>query len=126
MLGRLQGYADTLDSIVEVPWPCSRESTYAEAQARGKYLAMTMCTECHGQDLRGGPTTPSLMMAAAYSEDDFHRLLGTGVPLGGRKLQLMSDVARSRFSHLTGGELSPLYAFLQRWIKEPPPATPKR
>jgi len=82
--------------------------------AYGQYLAKTSCTECHGMDLRGSPGgTPGLSVAATYSADDFRRLMRTGVPLGGRQLRLMAEVARGRFAHFTDDEVSALHAFLQ-------------
>jgi hypothetical protein len=35
-----------------------------------------------------------------------------GVPRDGRKLELMGDVARSRFSQFTDAELAAVYAYL--------------
>lgn len=80
----------------------------------GKYLALTSCTECHGLDLRGNPdmSTPSLAIAAAYSEEDFARLMRSGEGLSGRELRRMSGVARRRFSHLTAGEIRALHTYL--------------
>jgi mono/diheme cytochrome c family protein len=79
----------------------------------GQYLARTSCTECHGNDLAGRDASPDLTIAAAYTFDDFSRLMGTGRALGDRELPVMSGVARSRFSHFTPRELAALYAFLQ-------------
>ena len=85
-------------------------------QARGEYLAMTMCNECHGLDVRGqtlfGPPTPDLAIVSAYSREGFETLLKTGVAPGGRKLGLMSLVAPDRFPDLTDDELDDLYEFL--------------
>jgi len=80
----------------------------------GKYLALTSCTECHGLDLRGDPdgSSPNLVIAATYSEEDFARLMRTGRARGDRELRLMSDVARRRFSHLTAGEIRALHTYL--------------
>ena len=80
----------------------------------GKYLALTLCSECHGLDLRGNPdgSSPNLVIAASYSEEGFTRLMRTGKASGNRELRLMSDVARGRFSHLTGGEIKALHAYL--------------
>jgi cytochrome c553 len=80
----------------------------------GKYLALTLCTECHGLDLRGNPdgSSPNLVVAATYSEEGFTRLMRTGKASGDRELRLMSDVARGRFSHLTDGEIRALYRYL--------------
>jgi cytochrome c553 len=82
--------------------------------ALGKYLAQTVCSECHGLDLRGNPdgSSPNLVIAAAYSEEGFTRLMRTGIASGDRELRLMSDVARSRFSHLTDREIRALHEFL--------------
>ena len=81
----------------------------------GRYLAQTVCTECHGSDLRGTPdgTTPSLAMVFAYSREDFERLMREGKPLGDRELGLMAGVARSRFVRFTDDELTALHAYLQ-------------
>lgn len=81
----------------------------------GRYLALTVCTECHGADLRGMPNdfAPSLALVSAYSVEDFRKLMRTGEPIGGRQLELMARVAVSRFSHLTDREISSLHAYLQ-------------
>ena len=81
---------------------------------RGRYLAMTICSECHGMTLHGDieGSTPNLAIVAAYSEEDFFRLLRTATPLGGRELGLMGLVARERFVHLTDEEVRALYSYL--------------
>jgi mono/diheme cytochrome c family protein len=79
----------------------------------GEYLAHTSCTECHGDQLEGGGHTPNLTVAAAYSPEDFMRLMRTGVPIGGRALTLMSEVARTRFTHFTDAEIAALHAYLR-------------
>jgi cytochrome c553 len=80
----------------------------------GNYLALTLCTECHGLALRGDSAigSPSLAIAAAYSEEGFRRLLRTGVASGNRELPRMSKVARRRFSHLTDEEIRALHEYL--------------
>ncbi|HEY5809208.1 MAG TPA: cytochrome c [Povalibacter sp.] len=80
----------------------------------GEYLARTSCTECHGNELHGGPATPDLLIAAAYSPEDFRKLMRTGVPLGNRELRLMSGAARSRFAHFTDAEIDSLHAYLRQ------------
>jgi cytochrome c553 len=89
----------------------------ADEAAFGRYLANTVCTECHGNDLRGSPdgSTPSLAMVAAYSRDDFELLMRTGKPLGDRELQLMADVARFRFVRFTDEEITALHGYLHAW-----------
>lgn len=84
--------------------------------AQGEYLAMTMCTECHGQNLEGENqddfAPPDLGIVAAYNFEDFAHLMKTGEASGGRELGLMTKVAKSRFSYLFEDEVAALYAFL--------------
>lgn len=80
--------------------------------ARGAYLARTVCTECHGLDLNGGQGTPDLRIAAGYSREQFVRLMRTGKASGDRELELMSSVARNRFSHFTDDEIGALHDYL--------------
>ncbi|MEO8721255.1 MAG: cytochrome c [Ginsengibacter sp.] len=79
----------------------------------GKYLAMTTCTSCHGPDLKGEPGLgPNLIIATAYKRDEFCKLLHTGIALGGRKLFLMSHVAKNNLCHLNDNEMNCIYAYL--------------
>lgn len=92
--------------------------------AQGEYLAMTMCNECHGLDVRGNTkygVTPDLAMVAAISCQDFETLLKTGVGVGGRELGLMGLVASDRFTELTQQEIDALYAYLSSLAYEPVP-----
>jgi mono/diheme cytochrome c family protein len=94
--------------------PRMRAPEPADTLAHGEYLARTACTECHGPDLEGDIRgSPDLVVAAAYSFDDFNRLLRTGVAVGNRELWMMSDVSRSRFSHFTDAEVRSLHSFLR-------------
>lgn len=81
----------------------------------GRYLTLTVCTECHGNDLRGIPFdgTPTLAIVAAYGIDDFRVLMRTGEPIGDRELDLMKEVAAGRFSHFTDREIDALHRYLQ-------------
>lgn len=81
--------------------------------AFGRYLALTSCSECHGADLGGSESglAPDLRIAAAYSPEQFTRLLREGVPLDGRELGLMKQVAVGRFSHFTDEEIAALHAY---------------
>ncbi len=83
--------------------------------AFGRYLVRSVCSECHGNDLRGAPdgTTPSLASALAYSVEDFAALMRTGMPPDGRDLGLMANVARSRFVRFTDEEIAALHGYLQ-------------
>ena len=97
------------------------------ALVRGEYLAMTACNECHGLDLRGsnGPpdiATPDLALVAAYTFEEFNRLMDEGLPRDGREtLGLMTVVARDRFVSFTPAERADLFAFLQTLITRPIP-----
>lgn len=83
-----------------------------EENAWGRYLTQTICSECHGPDLSGNSKIPNLTVAASYSLTDFKTLMKTGQPTGDRKLEMMSDVAQTRFSHLTEPEISAIHAYL--------------
>lgn len=87
----------------------------ARVREFGRYLANTTCTECHGDDLRGeiDGSTPSLAVAAAYSQEQFAVLMRTGQPLGDRELGMMGGVARSRFVRFTDEELAALHGYLR-------------
>lgn len=84
--------------------------------ALGRYLALSSCTECHGSKLSGSKgmmKTPDLRIAAAYSLEQFTRLMREGVPLGGRELGLMKSVSTGRFTHFTDDEIRALHTYLQ-------------
>jgi len=91
------------------------------ALARGEYLAMTTCNECHGLTLLADSpfddeTAPSLVVVAGYDEAAFTRLMRTGKALGDRELPMMSGVARGRFVHFTDDEVRELYAYLRHEV----------
>ena len=90
-------------------YPAPNDSNWA-----GAYLARTVCTECHGLDLRGGPRgkPPDLKIAGAYPLDAFTHLMRTGKAPGEREVGLMSQVARRRFSNLTDAEIALLHRYL--------------
>lgn len=87
--------------------------------ALGRYITSVTCAECHGADLTGIPdfeknlSTPNLIVAGGYTRADFERLMTTGVPVGGRKLRVMDNAAKRRFSMLTSHERDALYAYLK-------------
>lgn len=85
----------------------------SEPHALGAYLARTACPECHNLMLQGYPgDTPDLSMAAAYTPEQFAHFFATGEALGGRELELMSVMARNRFSNFTDDEEAALYSYL--------------
>lgn len=88
----------------------------ADPVSHGRYLAMNLCSECHGQDLNGRPVAhnaPNLAVVKGYSAEAFANFMKDGKALGGRELELMSQTARERFSVMTPAEVSAMYAFLQ-------------
>ena len=91
------------------------EATGNEA-ARGRYLARTICVQCHGTSLDGDSnpdfTSPSLRVVAAYSPEAFADLLRTGVALGGRKVGVMSEWTRENRLQFTDAEIAALYTYL--------------
>lgn len=97
----------------------------ADPITRGRHLATTACTECHGMDLEGsdGPpgTTPSLRIVASYSPDEFRTLMRTGTPRDGRDLRLMDDMSRKRFSNFTDDEVDALHIYLSLGLAQQPP-----
>lgn len=98
--------------------PLRRTGDPDSSIARGEYLAMTTCNECHGFSLRadspfGGETAPDLAIVSGYPFEDFERLMRTGKPIGGRELPMMGGVARGRFAHFTDQEVRDVYAFLR-------------
>lgn len=90
----------------------------------GKYLAVTICTECHGMDLRGqeAAQAPNLALVIAYSLADFKRLMREGIAIGDRELELMKQVSIGRFQHFTDAEIESLHAYLVTLAGEPSPA----
>lgn len=108
--GEFKTVAQLIAETVPPPDATSEEAAY------GRYLARTICAECHGTDLRGDSnpdfTSPGLQLVAAYSLESFTQLMRAGVALGGRELRTMSPVARQRFSALTDSEIAVLYSYL--------------
>ncbi len=109
-LGKFRTAAQLIASDVPPPEVAGEEAV------RGRYLARSTCSECHGSDLQGDSnpdfTSPSLQMVAAYTPEAFRDLLRTGVPLGGRTLPTMGTVARENLSQLTDAEIAALYSYL--------------
>jgi mono/diheme cytochrome c family protein len=85
---------------------------------RGRYLVTVACTECHGMDLAGHPEegTPGLVVAKAYTAEEFTRLMRTGTTRAGTESAsgLMSEMGRKRFAALTDEEVAAIKAYLDR------------
>jgi mono/diheme cytochrome c family protein len=109
-----EGYGDDLGDPVAVGAPALPP---ADGLALGKHIAMTSCPECHGGDLNGfeGEDAPSLVVAKAYTTENFERLVRTGITGEGKESRtgLMTSVARSRLAPtLSDRELKALKAYL--------------
>lgn len=91
-----------------------------------RHFVATTCSECHGPDLRGSSAVnaPDLLVAGAYSEQDFARLLRTGVAAGGRRVGLMSDIAPGRFGGLSDQQIAAIHAYLRVRADLTPPPPP--
>jgi mono/diheme cytochrome c family protein len=93
--------------------------------AFGHHLAMTNCAECHGSTLNGGEPkpelkAPDLSIVGAYDLPKFTRLMRTGVPASGKKLELMDEIARNDLSHYNDAEIAALYAYLHERAQKAP------
>jgi mono/diheme cytochrome c family protein len=113
-IGLVAGKFKTVAQLVAdtVPPPAA---TNQEAES-GRYLARTICAQCHGTDLRGAAnpefTSPDLRVVASYSSEAFRRLLRTGAAVDERDVGEMSVWARNNLSHLTEPEIAALYTYL--------------
>ncbi|WP_312166739.1 cytochrome c [Phenylobacterium sp.] len=82
--------------------------------ARGRHIARTVCSECHGSDLAGDDLEggPDLRVVGAYDAEAFATLMRTGAPISGRHLGIMTLVARDDFKVFTDAEIADLHAYL--------------
>jgi mono/diheme cytochrome c family protein len=88
--------------------------------AFGRYIAMTVCSGCHGAELEGMEDfAPDLMIAGAYTLPEFETLLTTGKPNGSRKLGLMAESAEKHFAHMTSSERAALWSYLKARADRP-------
>ena len=104
----------------EITHDAPRALRGSDPAALGRYIAMSSCTECHGQRLQGDPQgTPALMIVGGYTPSEFAKLMREGMPKDGKERKMMSPVARSRFSHFTDEEVNALYVYLVRRASAP-------
>lgn len=85
--------------------------------ARGRYLARTVCAECHEPNLGGQRDpqpgdAPDLNVAAAYDAAAFRRLLRTGKGLDRADLGLMTEAAKERLNVLSDSDIEALRNYL--------------
>ena len=86
----------------------------------GRYIAMTVCSECHNSRLHGFEGfSPSLDTAGAYEIAELERLLTTGEGKVKKELVLMSATARHRFAKFTPRERAAIVAYLKARAERP-------
>ncbi len=103
------------------------------ATAAGRRLVSIQCADCHAPDLSGGEPmpgvfSPGLSIAGAYSREQFHTLMRTGRPPGGRALNMMTKAAVDDLRHYTDAEIDQIYDYLQvraQRVTDPPPPMPQ-
>ena len=98
----------------------SRPADLGEQHQLGRYIAMTVCSECHNSELQGYTDfSPTLDTAGAYSNAELERLLTTGEGKVKKDLGLMSSSARHRFAKFTPRERSAIVAYLKARADRP-------
>ena len=114
-IGLIAGqFSSSVDAISKAVPPPPANTAQAE---RGRYLARTSCTQCHGANLGGEAHpegfAPDLAVVAAYSPEAFSELMRTGVGQGGRKLlPVMRAWAQDCLSQFTQAEVEAVYSYL--------------
>jgi cytochrome c553 len=109
------GEFKTSASAIQGLPPVSDSVDAGDPISHGRYLTMSFCSECHGQDLEGfAPiNAPPLAVVKGYTEKDFAGLLHEGIAPGGRTLKLMGPTSQARFSSFSPAEVAAIHAFLQ-------------
>lgn len=104
----------------------ARDPDRTDPLSHGRYLVMSACTECHGGNLEGSDMVkaPGLMIAAAYSKDEFAALMRTGTGVGERKLGLMGEMGRKRFAAFSDAEVDAVWTYLDAFVKQGGTALP--
>lgn len=110
--------ADLIDHDAPRPDP----AVDGDPVARGRYLSESICTECHSD---GGrirvPGSPDLIVASAYSKEDFVRLMREGITVGERDIDYhMVDASKYRYTRLYDEEVDALYAYFRSLATAPP------
>ena len=112
---------DVADHVGKAP------SDLGPDDALGRQIVSVTCAECHGTELRGkkapspdATARPDLRMVAAYSPEDFTRLMTMGKAAGNREVGLMSEAARRRYANFTPGERGAVYGYLAELARRDP------
>lgn len=92
---------------------------FASELDHGRYIVKSACTECHGSKLEGSEMvhSPNLLISAAYQDEDFTKLMRTGVGITGRDLGKMTQMGKFRFSHFTDQEIHAVRTYLKEFVR---------
>lgn len=92
-----------------------------DSVTHGRYLAESICTECHGDNGRlRVPNTPDYVIANAYTRAEFHHLMRTGEPLAARKIDYhMVDASKYRYVRFSAAEIDALYDYFRSLLDAP-------
>lgn len=89
----------------------------------GRYIAMTVCSECHNGKLQGYEGfSPSLDIVGTYNDAELARLLTTGEGKVKKDLGLMSITGKHRFSKFTDHERTAVVRYLKARADQQKPA----
>ena len=103
----------------------SRIADLGPEYAQGRHLVETVCSGCHGPDLKGRELEPGvfstdLKLAAGYDASQFRTLMKTGAAPSGKDLGLMARIARADFSHMRDDEIAAVHAYLVERARRAP------
>ena len=110
------GRLPTTPALAE-KYRASRIADLGPRYAQGRHLVETVCSGCHGPDLKGRELEPGvfstdLKLAAGYDLNQFRMLMKTGIAPSGKDLGLMARIARADFSHMRDDEIAAVHAYL--------------
>lgn len=113
-LGIIRGKHQPVVDAIHTQTPPKLTPGNNEPVKLGKYLAYSVCAECHGGNLKGYTGfSPGLLTTLAYQRLDFEILMTKGIGVGERDLGLMSISSRARFALFSDDERSALFAYFQ-------------
>jgi mono/diheme cytochrome c family protein len=129
-LGPIGRFALATGRLPTVPekvaaYRASRIADLGPQYAAGRHLVETVCSGCHGPDLKGQELEPGvfstdLNLAAGYDLAQFRTLMKTGAAPSGKDLGLMARIARADFSHMRDDEIAAIHAYLVERARRAP------
>jgi mono/diheme cytochrome c family protein len=129
-LGPIGRFALATGRLPTVPdkaaeYRASRIADLGPEHAIGRHLVETVCSGCHGPDLKGQELEPGVFstdmnIAGSYDLAQFRALMKTGAAPSGKDLGLMARIARTDFSHMRDDEIAAIHAYLVERAKRAP------